>query len=120
MFLPYMTPGEYAVINRDWRYIRYGEDGEELYNVRGDPNEWDNLASKPEYEDLKAKLRQFAPRSFAAPERKLHARRDLVVERRFVPLGTRQWQLQTVAEIPALHFSVGRSIPSQLDFRVCL
>ncbi len=80
VFLPYMTPGEYAIINRDWRYIRYGEDGEELYNLREDPNEWHNLASDEKYADLKAELRKFAPDTFAAPEDRLNARRDLVVE----------------------------------------
>ena len=38
VFLPHMHPGEYAIINRDWRYIRYGKDGEELYNLNKDPN----------------------------------------------------------------------------------
>ena len=80
VFLPYMTPGEYAVINRDWRYIRYGEDGEELYNLRDDPNEWNNLASGLENAHRKAELRKFAPEQFAPPERKLNARKDLVVE----------------------------------------
>jgi arylsulfatase A-like enzyme len=80
VFLPYMTPGEYAIINRDWRYIRYGDDGEELYNVREDPNEWNNLASDEKYADLKAQLRRFAPNAFAAPAEKLNPRRDLVVE----------------------------------------
>jgi arylsulfatase A-like enzyme len=80
VFLPYMNPGEYAVINRDWRYIRYGEDGEELYNLRADPNEWNNLAPDEKYADLKAELRKSAPKTFAAPEDKLNARKDLVVE----------------------------------------
>ena len=30
VYLPYMAPGEFAVINKDWRYITYGKDGEEL------------------------------------------------------------------------------------------
>ena len=80
VFLPYMNPGEYAIINRDWRYIRYGEDGEELYNLREDPNEWNNLASDEKYADLKAQLRKSAPKTFAAPEDKLNLRKDLVVE----------------------------------------
>lgn len=80
VYLPYMTPGEYAIINRDWRYIRYGDDGEELYNVREDPNEWHNLAAEGEHAALKAELRKSAPQTFAAPEDKLNARRDLVIE----------------------------------------
>ena len=80
VFLPYMNPGEYAVINRDWRYIRYGEDGEEIYNLREDPNEWANLASDEKYAELKAQLRKSAPKTFAEHENKLNARKDLVIE----------------------------------------
>ncbi len=80
VFLPHMHPGEYAVINRDWRYIRYGEDGEELYDLKEDPNEWTNLASGETYADVKAALRKSVPTHFAAPREKLNRRRDLVVE----------------------------------------
>lgn len=80
VFLPFTSPGEYAVINRDWRYICYGEDGEELYDLREDPNEWNNLASEEEYVDVKARLRNFAPKTFAPPEERLNSRKDLVVE----------------------------------------
>lgn len=80
VFLPYITPGEYAIINRDWRYIRYGEGGEELYSLREDPNEWHNLASDEKYADVKTELRKAAPSTFAAPEDKLNTRKDLVVE----------------------------------------
>ncbi len=79
VFLPHMNPGEYAVINRDWRYISYGEDGEELYDLRSDPNEWNNLASSPEHDPVKEGLRESAPETFAEPEDKLNARKDLVV-----------------------------------------
>ena len=51
-----MKPGEYAVINRDRRYIRYGEDGEELYDLNKDPNEWRNLAADEHFAELKAEL----------------------------------------------------------------
>lgn len=80
VFLPYMNPGEYAVINRDWRYIRYGEDGEELYDLRADPNEWNNLASQTGNKKVKRQLRETAPDVFAAPEQKLNVRKDLVIE----------------------------------------
>lgn len=80
VFLPHMNAGEYAIINKDWRYIRYGEDGEELYDLRSDPDEWNNLAAGNQYEALKAKLRKSAPKTFAAPEPKLNARKDLVID----------------------------------------
>ena len=62
-----MRPEEYAIINQDWRYIRYADGGEELYDVRADPNEWDNLAGKPKYDEVKQRLNSAAPRAFAPP-----------------------------------------------------
>ncbi len=78
VFLPHMNAGEYAVINKGWRYIRYGKDGEELYNLKSDPNEWTNLASEEKYATVKEAMRQSAPTSFAEP--KLNLRKDLVIE----------------------------------------
>ncbi|MDB4614098.1 sulfatase [bacterium] len=80
VFLPYIAPGEYAVINREWRYIRYGDKGEELYNLRKDPNEWHNLASDATHSDTKAELQKTAPKSFASPEKKFNLRKDLVIQ----------------------------------------
>ncbi|MEL7500712.1 MAG: sulfatase [Planctomycetota bacterium] len=80
VFLPYITPGEYTVINRDWRYIYYDDQNQELYNVKEDPNEWNNLASDSRYANIMAQLRDSAPTEFANPEPKLNSRRDLLVE----------------------------------------
>jgi arylsulfatase A-like enzyme len=80
VFLPHMNPNEFAIINRNWRYIRYGEDGEELYNVQADPNEWTNLASNSEHAGLKAEMRALAPKTFAEPGTKLNVRKNLVIE----------------------------------------
>ncbi len=67
ILLPGMKPEEYAIINRDWRYIRYADGGEELYDLKKDPNEWENLAGKPEHRPLMEKMRQQAPKTFAKP-----------------------------------------------------
>lgn len=80
VYLPHMNPGEYAIINRDWRYIRYGQDGEELYDLQADPNEWTNLASNPEHDALKAQMRARAPTTLAEPGTKLNVRRNLVID----------------------------------------
>ena len=80
VYLPYMAPGEYAIINKDWRYITYGDDGEELYDLKSDPNEWNNLAENPKYKDTKRLLRKSAPKKFspAAPKRTIG--KDLIIE----------------------------------------
>jgi arylsulfatase A-like enzyme len=44
-----------------WRYIRYADGGEELYDHTNDPYEWTNLASKPEHTDLKKELAAALP-----------------------------------------------------------
>lgn len=52
-------PGNHAVRDRRWRYIRYADGTEELYDHASDPHEWTNLAgSRP---DVAARLRRFLP-----------------------------------------------------------
>ncbi|VGO16443.1 Arylsulfatase [Pontiella desulfatans] len=48
--------GNYTVRTRDWRYTRYYDGGEELYDHTKDPDEWTNLANNPEYADVKTRL----------------------------------------------------------------
>ena len=67
VLLPGMEPGEYAMMNENWRYIHYADDTEELYDVRSDPHEWNNLAPLVEFRAVKQTLRAVAPREFAAP-----------------------------------------------------
>ena len=47
----------------DWRYIRYENGDEELYDERKDPNEYVNLAGKPEFAAKKADLARFFPKT---------------------------------------------------------
>lgn len=44
-----------------WRYIRYADGGEELYDEKADPYEWTNLAMKPELAATKAELAKWLP-----------------------------------------------------------
>lgn len=44
-----------------YRYIRYEDGSEELYDHQQDPNEWHNLAGRPEFMALKASLKLFLP-----------------------------------------------------------
>jgi arylsulfatase A-like enzyme len=79
VYLPYMTPGKYALINRNWRYIHW-QDGDELYDLKADPNEWTNLANDPRYTKVKAQLEKLAPTEFAPLAISLQVHRHLVYE----------------------------------------
>ncbi len=65
VLVPGLKPNEYAIINQKWRYIHYADDSEELYNLKKDSNEWDNMAEQEGYEPIKEKLRNSAPKTFA-------------------------------------------------------
>jgi arylsulfatase A-like enzyme len=65
VLLPYDVPNSYAIINDEWRYIQYSDGSEELYDVRNDPNEWDNRAGDKELQPVKKRLQAQAPKSFA-------------------------------------------------------
>ena len=54
-----------AVRYEHWRYIRYGDGSEELYDHRTDPNEWTNLANDPSYDAVKAELAAMLPEKMA-------------------------------------------------------
>mgnify|MGYP001324038922 CR=1 FL=1 len=53
--------GNHGVRDRDWRYIRYEDGSEELYDHRTDPNEWTNLAARTESAAVIARLKAFLP-----------------------------------------------------------
>ena len=52
----------HGIRSRDWRYIRYADGSEELYNMVQDPHEWTNLASRPEHSQIIAEHRQWIPK----------------------------------------------------------
>ena len=52
----------HAVRTDRWRYIRYHDGTEELYDEAQDPREWTNLAGRPELVGVKLGLAQWLPR----------------------------------------------------------
>ena len=50
-----------------WRYIRYADGSEELYDLVADPNEWRNLAGDAQFTVVKGELAKLLPSSSAAP-----------------------------------------------------
>ena len=60
-------PGNHGIRTEKWRYIRYADGSEELYDMQADPNEWKNLASDPNYASTLSELAQWLPQNDAAP-----------------------------------------------------
>ena len=57
--------GNHAVRSDRWRYIRYADGTEELYDHDADPHEWTNLAGDGRFEEVIARLRRWLPRTEA-------------------------------------------------------
>ena len=58
-------PGNVAVRSERYRYIRYQDGGEELYDHTKDPKEWRNLASDPTFAKAKSELSRRATSKWA-------------------------------------------------------
>ena len=54
----------YAVRDEQWRYIRYHDGSEELYDHAADPHEWTNVAGRPEHAAVKQRLAKFLPQKW--------------------------------------------------------
>ena len=59
------TPGSFGISSKRWRYIKYSNGGEELYDIEGDPYEWINLANEDLHQSTLKRLRSRAPTKFA-------------------------------------------------------
>lgn len=57
----------HAVRSNDWRYIRYRDGTEELYSHKSDPQEYNNLASDPQYAEVIKKHQKWLPKNDALP-----------------------------------------------------
>ncbi len=61
-------PGNHAVRTDRWRYIRYNDGTEELYDESVDLQDWKNLAADPKYVIIKEELARWVPKSAAPPK----------------------------------------------------
>jgi arylsulfatase A-like enzyme len=59
--------GNHAVRTEKWRYIRYADGSEELYDEEHDRHEWTNLAGDPRYAGVKKELAKWLPARSAPP-----------------------------------------------------
>ena len=57
--------GNHAVRSEKYRYIRYNDGSEELYDHDADPQEWKNLAADAKYASVKAELAKSLPKTNA-------------------------------------------------------
>jgi arylsulfatase A-like enzyme len=60
-------PGNHAVRTEAWRYIRYADGSEELYDEKSDPNEWTNLAANTARAQTIGELRRYLPKADVPP-----------------------------------------------------
>jgi len=56
-----MGKGNHAIRTKRWRYIRYNDGTEELYDHENDPWEWTNLAGDPRFEQVIASHKKWLP-----------------------------------------------------------
>lgn len=54
--ITYFDPGNESLRTERWRYIRYQNGAQELYDLRNDPNEWHNRAPDPSFSQIKSSL----------------------------------------------------------------
>jgi arylsulfatase A-like enzyme len=59
--------GNHGIRSKNWRYIRYADGTEELYDMVNDPNEWTNLAARADLTDVVAEHRQWLPKIDVGP-----------------------------------------------------
>ena len=59
--------GNHGVRSERWRYIRYADGSEELYDHQSDPNEWTNLVAQGKYTTVIAEHRRWLPKIDAPP-----------------------------------------------------
>jgi arylsulfatase A-like enzyme len=59
--------GNHGIRSEHWRYIRYADGSQELYDLHADPHEWKNLATNPEHAEVLAAHRRWLPKIDVPP-----------------------------------------------------
>ena len=54
--------GNHSIRSERWRYTKYADDVEELYDHENDPMEWTNLAGDPKHGTVKSDLARWLPK----------------------------------------------------------
>jgi arylsulfatase A-like enzyme len=57
--------GNHSLRSKRWRYTRYSDGGEELYDHFKDEMEWNNLANDPAYATVKEQMKKWLPKTDA-------------------------------------------------------
>jgi choline-sulfatase len=65
----------HSIRNKRWRYIRYKDGAEELYDHSIDKDEFTNLAKNPEYDSIKKSLAKWLPKNAALEVKKSSSKR---------------------------------------------
>lgn len=60
-------PGNFSITDGRWRFIRYADGSEELYDHASDPNEWDNLSGDARYAEIRQALAAHLPAESVKP-----------------------------------------------------
>lgn len=59
--------GNHAVRSERWRYVRYADGSEELYDHQTDPHEWTNRAGESEFASVLQAHRRWLPPTDVPP-----------------------------------------------------
>lgn len=62
---------DFSVRYKNWHYIKYVDETEELYDLQADPNEWYNITANEDLETIKSQLKKMLPDPVPLPEESL-------------------------------------------------
>jgi len=57
----WIQSNNHSIRSKRWRYIRYSDVTEEMYDHDSDELEWHNLASDPKHAEVKDSLKKWLP-----------------------------------------------------------